>query len=925
MKRDGQSSEPEDPLDIVQRLERENGPEADNGEASTRLEEIPADFELARRGLELIRRAAQADQSKFPQALAKGEPSIDFQQAGDTDRLNRAQMETLPGRAEIPPLTRLPADTDVNDSAIPRNIGRFQILGELGRGGFGVVLLGEDPALGRKVAIKVPRLEMLIDADARERFNREACLVSTLAHPAIVPVYEYSSGPGVPFIAFAWCRGTNLAEWLLQQDGKTSPRLAAQIASRLAGAIEYAHQRNVVHRDLKPANILLDWETGQQEQSAGPLNDEKLIAALRITDFGLAMSLQPEAQRLTRAGAMVGTPSYMAPEQFSGKTIVSKSADIYALGAILYELLTGTPPLRRDTDLATMRAVETEEPVSPGKLRANVPTDLEAICLKCLEKSPDRRYASAYELQEDLQQFLAGHPVSARRITKMEKAIRWCRRNPVLSGLTAATAAAVFLAALSSWIGWYSTRQALKREQAARTEADQAYEDAKNAIDEYFVAVSQNQLLTAPGLKTLRQELLQNAVAYYRGFIEKHQSDAHLARDLMQACIYRAMIDDELGNYPAAREGYETALGLIDKLRPGSGSDLKLMQQHGMILRKLARLDRQAGDTAAALAKIEQAMIIHHELLSAEFEPAASHGELGLLFNNRASIERQSGNPSEAMDGFQESEVHFQSAAMLDPANPEWQHQVAMAQASQAAIRMESGESELASQLLTHSTNSLRQVIAQNPDHLGFQMDLGKALANLALAQGNLGRHDDQLASFQEATQVFDRLAAIHPQVVMYQALRASTRRSTALLLNNMDRAAECTALAGEAIDILQEVVDHSPGNAAIMQELALTQSLLGRVWRTLGDSEKAREYLSLAIESLSRGFEKNPGDLYAGQSLAEAYQQLALVTENPAEAAEHLARAQQIAETLLKKWPGNPGLVGIQKVIEETRRKTDD
>lgn len=644
----------------------------------------------------------------------------------------------------------------------------------------------------------------------------------------------------------------------------------------------------------------------------------------KVTDFGLAQRLEPDASKgdLSAEIRILGTPAYMSPEQATGNTAqLDFRTDVYGLGAVLYFLLTQQAPSSGASPLETIESVRKRDPKLPLLINPRVPLDLQAVCLKCLEKSPGKRYGSAYDLQKDLQRYLDGRPVSAHRITKMEQVIRWCRRSPVLAGLVASTAAAVTFAVVASSIAWYSTRQALLREQAARVESEQAYQDAKAAIDQYFVTVSQNQLLTAPGLKSLRQDLLRNAVGYYAGFIEKHREDQELARDLVKAFTYRATIDDELGEYSGAREGFESAIRLLDGLRQEFNSDLELQQQYGIILRKLARLDRQADDTPSALAKIEQAIAIHQQLLVANFRPAVNHGELGMLLNNRANIQTQTGNPKDALDWYTESEAHFQAAAKLDPESPNWIHQAATAKASQAVIRLSVGDSRSGEALLTDVAHSLRQLIDQHPDQLGFQMDLGKALANLGVAQGNLGRSEEQLASFQEATRVFDRLATIHPQVVNYQALRASTRRTAALVLNNLSRMDECAALATEAIEILQALVSKAPENAGIQQELVLTQVLLGRVWRTCGDTKKARDYLLTASASLSRGFEQNPGNLYAGQNLAEAYQQLALIAEDPTEAADYLDRAQVVVEKLLEKWPGNAALIGIRGTIDKSRQ----
>ena len=242
-------------------------------------------------------------------------------------------------------------------------LGRFEIKGELGRGGFGVVLLAHDPKLGRDVALKIPKADSLVSADARMRFQRESQAATILGHPAIVPIYESGSAGLVSYIAFGYCPGESLAEWFRACDRHISPQLAARIVARLTEAVQHAHSRGVVHRDLKPANILLDLSTD-------PLNAEEnaLVDSLRISDFGLSRLADGQADR-TRTGAILGTPAYMSPEQARGEATVGEAVNIYALGAILYELLTGRVPLLKETDIATLRAIEFEQPASPRKLR----------------------------------------------------------------------------------------------------------------------------------------------------------------------------------------------------------------------------------------------------------------------------------------------------------------------------------------------------------------------------------------------------------------------------------------------------------------------------------------------------------------------------------------------------------------------------
>ncbi len=340
-------------------------------------------------------------------------------------------------------------------------------MGELGRGGFGVVLLAVDPMLGREVALKVPRPEVLITEATRRRFLREAEAASRLDHPHIVPTYEVGQEGPICFIASAYCRGPTLAEW---QRGRAEPVRSAEVArlvAVLAEAVAHAHGRGILHRDLKPGNILL--QPGEGEGEGG---DPSALGAYRprICDFGLAKLLDDASQE-TCSGLAIGSPPYMAPEQAEGKIREQGPAtDVYALGVILYELLTGRPPLRGETDLETLRLVSDREPLPPRSLRPGLPRDLETICLKCLEKRPQRRYAGTAELAQDLGRFLEGRPIRARRASAWERTGKWAHRRPSHAAI-AAIAAVVVLGVLGG-LGWAQARERRHGEEV-RAKTDQ--------------------------------------------------------------------------------------------------------------------------------------------------------------------------------------------------------------------------------------------------------------------------------------------------------------------------------------------------------------------------------------------------------------------------------------------------------------------
>jgi serine/threonine-protein kinase len=331
----------------------------------------------------------------------------------------------------------------------------YEILEQIGSGGMGVVFKARQAALNRFVALKMVRA---IDASNREllaRFRSEAHVVASLHHPHIVQVHDYGEHDGLPYIAMELVEGGSLADRL---DGTPwAPRAAAALLIKLADAVHFAHQRHVIHRDLKPANVLVISDGHELE--------------VKITDFGLAKLLAEESSQHTKSYAFIGTPSYMAPEQANGRASeIGPTADVYSLGAILCELLTGQPPLRGETPIETLRLLLSAEPVSIHQFAARIPRDLATICDKCLQGDPNRRYASAAELGEDLNRYLEGRPIQARPVGRVERARRWCRRNPLLAG--AFGFVVLLLAGIAAVSLWYSAQ--LSRELADKRIAEKS-------------------------------------------------------------------------------------------------------------------------------------------------------------------------------------------------------------------------------------------------------------------------------------------------------------------------------------------------------------------------------------------------------------------------------------------------------------------
>lgn len=400
----------------------------------------------------------------------------------------------------------------------PTQVGDYDILAEVGRGGMGVVYKARHRGLHRLAALKMVLAGEFASSVQELRFRLEAELAARMHHPNIVQVYEIGNYQGRPFLVLEWIEGGSLANRL---DGKPwPPGEAAALIETLARAIDVAHGEGVVHRDLKPANVLLA-AGGLARPGAKP----PAASVPKITDFGLAQTIEG-GPAMTQSGILVGTPEYMAPEQASGKrALVGPATDIYALGVILYQLITGQLPFQGDSTLELLRAVTSDEPTRPRRLWSRLPHDLETICLKCLAKESHRRYTSAEALAEDLHRFLVGEPVQARPAGRLERVGKWARRRPTLAALLLVT---VLGAAGIVWKYLDAEQQriiALGKEQDALREADKA-----NKARDFLVSIFQFSDPNGPQGSLTPRQILDEAE---KSIPEKFADQPELQKELL--------------------------------------------------------------------------------------------------------------------------------------------------------------------------------------------------------------------------------------------------------------------------------------------------------------------------------------------------------------------------------------------------------
>jgi hypothetical protein len=355
----------------------------------------------------------------------------------------------------------LRATTSFSPAALPRSVGKFEVLEQLGRGTFGTVYKARDPQLQRLVAVKVPRAGSFATPEEEERFLREARAAAQLSHPGIVPVLEVAHDRGLPYIVSEYVEGLTLADLLTGR--RPGFREAAELVAAVADALDYAHRQKVIHRDVKPSNLLID-------RAGRP----------HVTDFGLARRGEGEIT-VTLDGQVLGTPAYMAPEQAAGdQQRVDARSDVYSLGVVLYELLTGELPFRGNQRMLLHQVLH-DDPQPPRSLNDRIPRDLETICLKAMAKAPGRRYASALEMADDLRRFLNGEAIRARPVGRVERLARWAKRNPAVASLTVAVVLTLLTGTAVS--AFFAIQAERRREQAERSQRDAELRAASAAVD----------------------------------------------------------------------------------------------------------------------------------------------------------------------------------------------------------------------------------------------------------------------------------------------------------------------------------------------------------------------------------------------------------------------------------------------------------
>jgi eukaryotic-like serine/threonine-protein kinase len=428
--------------------------------------------------------------------LRSGQISVDVdaeleaevkQQLEEAEECLRLIERVRRAHGHVPNVSEQPADASLGTTRSDRlKIGRFEILEELGRGAHGIVFLARDPAARRRVALKTPHPDVLFTPELRSRFLREGIAAARLAHTNIISVLEVDQSGPVCYIVSSFCEGKSLAAFLAEHAESLSPEVGAQWTAELADAVEHAHRHGILHRDLKPGNVILEPAAVRLAKDEHPVRashkTEGSALIPKLTDFGLAKLVDSQDMR-SRTGVLLGTPAYMAPEQVDGGWgKIGPTTDVYGLGAVLYELLTHKPPFIADSQVDLLRQIASGDPRAPGVWRRDLPRDLEAICLRCLQRRPRDRYASAAALAADLRRFLLGEVTRARPLGIAGRLSKWARRQPAsATTLAVAVLAALLMAVGASW-HFVQMERALGVAEEARAHAVQRGEELQQMV-----------------------------------------------------------------------------------------------------------------------------------------------------------------------------------------------------------------------------------------------------------------------------------------------------------------------------------------------------------------------------------------------------------------------------------------------------------
>ena len=804
--------------------------------------------------------------------------------------------------------TTLPhvAGTATDAGELPAwSANRFRVISEYAKGGLGVVFRAEDLELRREVALKEIQGGYADDATSRRRFAKEAELTGQLEHPGIVPVYSLAAHPnGRPFYAMRFIRGESLKDAIDANHAKRAedPAVAAIGLRRLLGrftqicnAIAYAHSRQVIHRDIKPANVMLG-EFGETLVVDWGLAKRLGQADVGADDNDGASTSSDE----TQAGVVLGTPAYMSPEQARGEIDkVGVASDVFSLGATLFHVLTGRPAVTSKDIEALRKRVASGEFDRPRQVSPWIPRSLEAICLKAMDPRADSRYATAKELADDVERYLADERVSAYRESARERAGRWLRKHPAIAS---AAAAALVLVAIGAGLTAFQ-QNSHARALAKQTERAESREDmAIEAVKRFRDAVADNKVLTdSPSLQDLRRTLLEEPLEFFEKLSEELQQGDDTRPEAFERLATSAFelgtTESALGDKKRAIAAFEESLKLFDALARANPAQTYYRQSlarghncNGAILRTLGKHDEALA--AFRIALDIQEWLVREEPTVIEYQSdlADSASNIGLLLS-------EAGKPNDALLVYETAIKIQERLARENPTVATYPSRVADIQNNIGLVLRQLGNPVAARSAFVKALDIQMLLAKENPEVTGYQSELASSYRNIGLLQQESGRSDEAFDAYDKALEIRVRITQENPTITKYASELAGDYNNIGALQWRTGKSVEARDSYAKAIDIFERLARENPGAAEYHSGLASSLNNVGVLLERTGRSDEAIESHRKALAILERLARENPADTKCQDDLASSHEHIGKVLFGTGMLVESLAALRDALE----------------------------
>jgi serine/threonine protein kinase/tetratricopeptide (TPR) repeat protein len=809
---------------------------------------------------------------------------------GVLDGLCARHPELAPAlRARVESLRRAGLlDEAAADRQLPETIGEFRVLELLGEGGMGFVFLAEQPALGRRVAVKWIRTELLYSSGARERFQREVAAVARLNHPGVIAIHSVGESEGRPYFAMEAVVGASLGELLRELADRrperlsgaalyaalrevlgrrgvavaeapapeaeifqgTWPQVATRIALRIAEALAHAHERGVLHRDVKPGNVMLT-EQGR----------------VLLLDFGLA-ALEG-SQRLTRTGTALGSLPYMSPEQLWSSTAVDAQSDVWSAGVTYYELLTLRLPFAGDSDLDLRSAIDAAHPSSPRVLHSGLSWDPETVCLAALERDRARRYPSAAALAADLRAVLELRPIAARRPGPWRQFLRLVRRHPARA--SAAIAAVVLLIGGPLLYGAVQRAARLRIDQAnertlranqelelaledlrvQRDRAEQNFESALEAVDTMLTKVGAERLTNVPRMDEVRRELLESALAFQQDLLEQRRDDPGLRLELARAHGRVGLVLEQLGRLAEAEAEQSERVRWIERLLDEGALGVDPLDL-AAACNALANVQLRQSKGGEARASYERAREVCRTILPDSPRYAQSRGQLASIEFNLGVLSKRMGDNQGALEALGAALAVEPEVVREDEFDRA--HSLALVHMELGLVHTNLFDFEAALVEFRAAVEQTAKLEAAAQDDPAIALTVGKAQFELGRSLLRLDRPQEAEPELLGARARFERLTEDFPDPIAYRLQLAVTQSECASLAEALERPAEAEAGLRAVLATFEAIAAASPTVPDYHGNVALSHERLAHALQRQGRAAEAVEELAAALAAHDRG-----------------------------------------------------------------------